>query len=171
MAATLAVGLIGAVGLVWSGSAAAQDVRDPDLISVGVGWFDFNDDKDAVDLRVEYRPGVEYFGFVKPWAGLEATTDGALYGVAGVLVDFDLTRRIVVTPSFGAGLYADGDGKDLGHVVEFRSQLEVGYKFNNGSRVGLAVSHISNASLDDANEGTEVATLYYHLPVGKLFGN
>ena len=153
------------------GQAWGQDARDPDLISLGAGWFDFNDDRDAVDLRVEYRPGVEYFGLIKPWLGLEGTTDGAVYGAGGILIDFDLTERIVVTPSFGAGLYADGDGKDLGNTVQFRSQIEVGYKFSSGARISAAVSHISNASLSDSNEGTEVATVYYHLPVDKLFGN
>ncbi len=154
-----------------SGVALAQSAAEPDLISFGVGWYDINDDQDAVDLRVEYRPAVTYFNFVKPWAGVEVTSDGGVYGAAGVLVDLNLTRNIVLTPSFGAGLYSDGDGKDLGHVVEFRSQLELGYRFENGSRVGIAISHISNAHLDDNNPGTEVATVYYHMPVGRLFGD
>ncbi len=39
----------------------------------------------------------------------------------------------------------------------------------NGSRLGLAFGHISNAGLDDDNPGTEILNLYYHIPVGNLF--
>ena len=140
------------------------------LLSIGVGWYDWNDDKDAVDLRLEYRSPHEALWRLKPWIGLEGTTDGAVYGVAGMLVDIFFGRRLVLTPSFGGGLYADGGGKDLGHVVEFRSQLELGYRFDDRSRLSVAVSHISNASLDDNNPGTEVATIYYHMPIRSIFG-
>ena len=140
------------------------------LLSIGIGWYDWNDDKDAVDFRLEYRSPHEVLWHVKPWIGMEGTTDGAVYGVAGILVDLFLGSNLVFTPSFGGGLYADGGGKDLGHVVEFRSQLELGYRFDDRSRLSVAVSHISNASLDDNNPGTEVATIYYHMPIRSLFG-
>ncbi len=149
--------------------ALADD--DPDFLSVGAGWYDFNDDRDAVDFRLEYRSGWKMLGFVKPWAGLEATSDRAVYGVAGILVDVFFGRRMVLTPSFGVGAYADGDGKDLGHTIEFRSQLELGYRFDDRSRLSLAVGHISNASLGDVNPGTEIATLYYHIPMRVLTGD
>ena len=64
-----------------------------------------------------------------------------------VMLDVYLGRRFVVTPSFAAGLYAEGGGKDLGHVLEFRSQIEVAYRFEDRSRLGLSFSHISNASI------------------------
>ena len=95
---------------VFTPSASADD---PSFLTVGVGWYDFNDNKQAVDLRVEYRPEVKYFGFVKPWLGVEVTSDVAAYGVVGVLTDIFFGRRLVLTPSFGAGVYTDGDGKDL----------------------------------------------------------
>lgn len=138
---------------------------DPDFIVVGGGWYDFNDDQDAFDFRLEYRSGYKALGFLKPWAGIEATTEQAVYGAVGVLTDIYFGRRWVFTPSFGAGLYADGNGKDLGHTIEFRSQLEFGYRFDDRSRVSLAVSHISNAGLGDSNPGTEIATIYYHVPL------
>ena len=53
--------------------------------------------------------------------------------------------------------------------VEFRSQVELGYQFENQSRLSLAFSHISNAELGDDNPGTEVLNLYYHLPLDLLF--
>ena len=165
MAAMLAGILAGAAN---TGTALAED--EPDFLSLGTGWYDFNDDRDAVDFRVEYRSDLKLLGFVKPWAGFEFTSDGAAYGVAGVLTDIFFGRRLVLTPSFGIGAYADGTGKDLGHTVEFRSQLELGYRFDDWSRIALAVSHISNASLDENNPGTEIATIYYHIPIRILGG-
>ncbi len=151
-------------------AAAPAWAEEPDLLSIGAGWYDINDDKGAADFRLEYRPDWQFLWHLKPWAGLAATSDGAVYGAGGVLVDFVIGRRLVITPSFGAGLYANGGGKDLGHVVQFRSQLEIGYRFDSGSRLSAAVSHISNASLDATNPGTEIATIYYHLPLDSLFG-
>ncbi len=145
--------------------AAPAAADDPDFMVVGAGWYDWNDNEDAVDFRVEYRSNYKMLGVVKPWLGVEGTSDGALYGAGGVLVDIYFGRRWVFTPSFGAGYYADGSGKDLGHDIEFRSQLEIGYRFDDRSRISLAVSHLSNAGLGDSNPGTEVATIYYHIPI------
>lgn len=148
---------------------AARAQEDQALLAGGVGVFDLiQDDDTAMDFRIEYRHGSGLWIF-KPWFGLEATSDGALYGLGGVLADFNLSPNIVLTPSFGVGAYAEGDGKDLGHVIEFRSQIEVAYRFDNASRLGLAFSHISNAGLGTENPGTEVINLYYALPVGSLF--
>ena len=50
--------------------------------------------------------------------------------------------------------------------VEFLSQLELGYLFDNNHRIGIAGGHISNAGLGDRNPGTEILNVYYHIPVG-----
>ncbi len=163
---------------VWLGQAVAQAPADPHLLSAGLGYFDINkQDDDAVDLRLEFRPGYQLLDFNRPWiglkpfAGIEVTTDGAVYGLAGFLLDIAAGERLVVTPSIAVGAYSDGDGKDLGHTVEFRSQLEVGYRFDDESRLSAAFSHISNASLGDDNPGVEILSVYYHLPLRRLFGN
>lgn len=152
--------------------AHAQDPLmndDPSFLSLGIGAYDvFQNDDQAADFRLEYRHGKRLWIF-KPWAGIEATSDGAVYGVGGVLVDLFFGRRIVITPSFGTGAYFDGDGKDLGSTIEFRSQVEVAYRFNDRSRLGLAIGHISNASIGDDNPGTEIVTLYYSIPFHKVF--
>jgi hypothetical protein len=141
----------------------------PAVLSAGVGWYDFNlQDDEAVDFRLEYRHGDDFL-WLKPWGGLEVTSDGSVWGGVGVLVDITFFDSVVLTGSFAPGLYEDGSGKDLGHVVEFRSQVELGYQFENQSRLSLAFSHISNAHLGDDNPGTEVLNLYYHLPLDVLF--
>jgi len=158
--------------LLAAGERAAAQValnETPAVISGGVGWYDFKlQDDEAVDFRLEYRHG-EDFLWLKPWGGLEVTSDGAVWGGIGVLVDIIFFDSIVLTGSFAPGLYEDGNGKDLGHTIEFRSQVELGYQFENRSRLSVAFSHISNARLGDDNPGTEVLNLYYHLPLDVLF--
>jgi hypothetical protein len=154
-----------------SGRAAAQVALNdtPAVISGGIGWYDiYLQDDEAVDFRLEYRHGDDFL-WLKPWAGLEATSDGSVWGGIGVLIDITFFDSIVLTASFAPGLYEDGGGKDLGHTVEFRSQVELGYQFENRSRLSLAFSHLSNAHLSDDNPGTEVLNLYYHLPLEMLF--
>ncbi len=149
----------------------AQESVDTSYLSLGVGIWDVTQDDDmATDFRVEYRHGENLFWKIKPWAGVEGTTDGSLWGGVGVLADFKPAVNIYVTPSFAVGLYTDGDSdKDLDHPIEFRSQIEAGYEFTNQHRVGVAFSHLSNADLGDDNPGAEVLNLYYHVPVGSLF--
>jgi len=167
----LLTALLCAVFLSSSERAAAQVALNetPAVISGGVGWYDFNlQDDEAVDFRLEYRHG-EDFLWLKPWGGVEVTTDGSVWGGVGVLVDVTFFDSVVLTGSFAPGLWAEGDGKDLGHVIEFRSQVELGYQFENQSRLSLSFSHISNADIDSINPGTEVLNLYYHLPLDVLF--
>ena len=99
-------------------------------------------------------------------------SDWSTWTGGGILADFyiDEGQTVYVTPSFGAGLYSQGDSDlDLGSAIEFRSQIEGGYEFDNGHRVGAAFGHISNASIDEDNPGTEILNLYYHVPTNDLF--
>jgi len=163
-----------AIGLILAfaanlGAPARADGGDPSYLVFGAGYYDIvKQDDEAADFRLEYRHD-EKFWIFKPWAGIEATSDGAFYGAVGVLVDIDLGDRVVLTPSFGAGYYEEGSGKDLGHEIEFRSQIELSYRLDNRARLGLAFSHISNASLGDDNPGVEILNVYYALPFDSLF--
>ncbi len=149
-------------------TAPRARAEDPSFLTLGIGYFDVNRQvADAADFRLEYRHGGKVWIF-KPWVGVEATSDGAVYGAAGILIDVFFGRRVVVTPSFGAGYYEEGDGKDLGHDIEFRSQIEIAYRFDDRSRLGLAFSHISNVSIGDINPGVEILNLYYSVPLDGL---
>ncbi|MDP9195464.1 MAG: acyloxyacyl hydrolase [Pseudomonadota bacterium] len=155
--------------------AAQAGKEDPALLGLGTGladalqWAkDDNDAEPAAEFRVEYR-AEPFVWEIRPWVGAQIDTNGALYGAGGILLDIDVLHPVVITPSFGIGLYHDGGGRDLDNTLEFRSQLELAYEFEGGSRLGVAVSHISNAGLGDRNPGTESAVVYYHLPVGSLF--
>jgi len=180
---------LGVLGAVTAASPAmAQD--DPSRISIGIGQYDQTllnpgiaflkvSDKDrhtqAVDFRGEYRFGtslisaIEPYAKLKPWMGAEATSDGAFYGLGGILVDVPL-GPFVFTPSFGTGLYSSGSGKKLGSTIEFRSMVELGYEFENQSRFSLGYSHISNAGITTTNPGSNILSVYYHVPSSWLLG-
>ena len=150
--------LIGAV----AGPAPAQD---PDFLTLGAGAFDFNDDSAAGVVSLEYLSAKRLL-FLQPLAGFMVTFDGGVYGYAGLGLDVFFGRRIVATPSFSFGLYGDGGGKDLGHVVEFRSAIQIAYRFNDRSRLGVMFHHLSNAGLDDTNPGVNTLMLTYSRPLG-----
>lgn len=137
-----------------------------DSLSLSVGAYDPFDDNGSTDFRIEYRPGTPIVWELRPWLGAEVNSDGALYGAAGFLYDYSLGNQWFLTPSLGIGLYSDGSkGQDLGSTTEFRQQIEIGYQFENNSRVSGAVSHISNWGIGDSNPGADVFSLYYHIPM------
>ncbi len=72
-----------------------------------------------------------------------------------------------IYPSVGA--YHQGDGEDLGHWIEFRSGLELGFRFDSRERLSLGIAHISNASIGDENPGTEILSLTYAIPIDAIF--
>ncbi len=154
----------GAAGLLLFPGPGIAD--DPDFLSISAGAFDWNRQKDTgAEFRLEYRSDYKLWHF-KPFAAAAGTTNGNYFLGAGILLDVYFGRRVVVTPSFAPHFYTGGNDKlDLGYPVEFRSQLEIAYRFDDRSRLGLAVSHYSNSSLGDTNPGTESAMVYYSLPL------
>lgn len=145
--------------------AQAQEAAH-NYLTFSAGYFDIFDDDEALDLRFEYRPASSVFiDNLRPWAGMEATTDGTLWLGGGLLYDWNFSGDWFMTPSFGAGLYAQGDSdKDLDFPVQFRSQLEISYQYDSGIRAGAFLSHMSNASLSEDNPGVEVLGLSLSYP-------
>lgn len=147
--------------------AFAQDsaIDTQDRLSLGLGIYDVGGDDSAIDLRAEHRWGTPLWWEIKPYAGGEITSDGSIWAGGGVYADFYVDEHLILTPSLGAGLYSDGSSDlDLGHPIEFRSQIEATYEFEDMNRVGIGFAHISNAGLDNENPGTEVLNLYWHMP-------
>lgn len=159
---------------------AATVPHDPDLLSVSVGYWDFEKQevRQAADFRLEYRWGYNIFPAswapyvqMHPFAGLEATTQDMFFGLGGFAFDFPIGNRVYITWSEGVGAVVN-EGEQpfpLGSVIEFRSQAELGVKFDNQMRLGGSVSHISNAGIGGRNPGAEIASLYLHLPVSMIF--
>lgn len=142
-------------------AAATED--DPSFISFGLGYYDVFSDQNAAEFRIDFL-GKHRFLIFKPIAGIMFTSDAAVFGYAGLRSDFYFGRRWVVSPSAAAGYYHDGDGRDLGHDLEIRSGIEVAYRFDDRSRLGLLFYHISNAGLEDTKAGTEILSISYSIP-------
>lgn len=148
----------------------ASQAQSTGFLGLSIGYFGALQDDKAIDFRAEYRPDSHVFlKGLKPWMGLQLTTDATLWAGGGLLYDFELSPKWRLTPSLGVGYYAQGHSDlDLGHPIEFRTQLELAYEFSSGQRAALAFSHMSNAGLSDDNPGTEVIGLYWHIPLGKF---
>ncbi len=147
---------------------ATTRADDPAFLTIGAGWFDFNRQKDdGAEFRLDYRSSFKLWHF-KPFLTAAGISNGMTFLGGGLLVDVYFGRRYVVTPSFAATYWrGKTDELDLGHELEFRSQIEFAYRFDDRSRLGLAVSHSSNASLGDTNPGTETLLVNYSYPLGK----
>ena len=150
----------------------------------GVGIFDIKFDgsekNQATDFRYEYRseqslfdigPEEDNFFFLKPFFGIEYTSDSASYFLTGIYFEDNLGElfmgnksKYYFTPSFGAGIYDDGSGKKLGNDLQFRTSFEVSYELKNKNRIGISFSHISNANLGDKNPGVEILSFSYQIP-------
>ena len=90
------------------------------------------------------------------------------YAAVGVLLNIEIGRGWVLTPSFGGGYYNASSGIDLGFDAEFRSGVELSKRLPNGHRFGLNFAHLSNGSLSDKNPGTESLGIVYSIPLGFL---
>lgn len=164
-------GFVLAVAFAFSCPASADSDDDPDAIAFGLGYFDIIKREHAAGiLNFEYRSDKKLWIF-KPMAGVFGTSDGGFYGYGGVRIDVYFGNRFVFTPSFAPGLYHKGSGKDLGFELEFRSSAELGYRFDDYSRLSLGIAHLSNASLGNKNPGVETLTLTYSVPIRNLLGN
>tara|TARA_Y100000385_G_scaffold193534_1_gene200182 strand:- start:96 stop:596 length:501 start_codon:yes stop_codon:yes gene_type:complete len=121
------------------------------------GNFDFSDDKQSAMLfgfqhQNEDLERNTFVGKISPITGGFITENSAAYVYTGIEWNIDM-GALTFTPSFAPGLYHKGDGKDLGHVLEFKSEIQFSYDFSGNSKVGLSYNHVSNASLGDKNPG------------------
>ncbi|MGB1540461.1 MAG: acyloxyacyl hydrolase [Rickettsiales bacterium] len=151
---------VASTSLLASTAAFAGD----EYVTLRAGLFDIDDVYEAGHIGLEYR-GPHYYKGLGPIAGLEANEDGGFFGYAGLDWDFMLGQHWVITPSFAIAAYEEGDSRDLGGTLEFRSGLEIDYQMANQHRAGLSLHHISNAGIYDSNPGTEVVMFNYSIPV------
>ena len=126
-----------------------------DVFGVGIYdvKFDGSSSNYATDLRYERRfdntlinigPEEDNYFYLKPFAGIELTTDSAFYLISGIYLEDNLGELMIgeknnwnFTPSFGVGYYDDGNGKKLGNSIEFRTTLEFSYQLKNNNRIGI----------------------------------
>ena len=122
------------------------------------GNFDFSDDKQKAILvgfqhQNENLKRDTFLGNASPITGGFITANSAIYVYTGVEWNYTLSDKLKFTPSFAPGIYHEGDGKDLGHILEFKTEIQFSYKYSENTNFGVSYNHISNASLGDKNPG------------------
>ena len=125
--------------------------------NVYTGMFDFSDDGKRSTLIGFQHQNVDlnrdtFLGNLSPITGALFTTDNALYVYTGVQAHYSLGALNII-PSFTPGLYEQGNGKDLGHMLEFKSEVQLSLDLPKDSQFGFSYNHLSNASLGDKNPG------------------
>ena len=121
------------------------------------GMFDFSDEKQRGVLVGFQHQNEElyretFLGTLSPITVGFVTEKAALYASTVVEWNFYL-GPINYTPSFAPGLYGEGNRKDLGHILEFKSEVQASFNLSENSQLGMSYNHISNASLGDKNPG------------------
>ena len=119
--------------------------------------FDFSDDGKSATLvgfqhQNESLNRDTFLGNLSPITGALITSDNAAYFYTGVQAQYSIGALNVI-PSFTPGIYEQGDGKDLGHIVEFKSEVQLSLDLTKDSQFGFSYNHLSNASLGDKNPG------------------
>ena len=125
--------------------------------NIYTGMFDFSDDVKRSQIigfqhQNENLLRDSFLGTLSPVTGALITQDNASYFYTGVQAMYKV-GNINITPSFTPGVYNQGDGKDLGHLVEFKSEVQISLELPRESQFGISYNHISNASLGDKNPG------------------
>ena len=140
-------------------TAVADDINleNNTELSFYTGMFDFSDDGKKSALvgfqhQNENLNRDTFLGNISPITGAMITADNATYFYTGIQAQYKI-GALNFTPSFAPGYYNEGNGKDLGHALEFKSELQLSLELPKDSQLGLSYNHLSNASLGDKNPG------------------
>ena len=143
---------------VFSSYAEEKNLNDQNTeLSFYTGMFDFSDDgKRSTLVGFEHQNEDlnrdTFLGNLSPISGALFTADNAGYIYTGVQAQYKI-GALNFNPSFAPGLYHEGNGKDLGHIIEFKSELQISLDLSENSELGFSYNHLSNASLGDKNPG------------------
>lgn len=117
----------------------------------------------------EFRSGPELeFFHIRPSIGGLIATNRSAYGWLGLNLDLYFGSRIVATPSTSIGAYDTGDGQDLGGILQFRNGLDIAWRFDDWSRMGVGFYYMSNYGIGDRDPGIASVMLFYAHPLGSL---
>ena len=125
--------------------------------NIFAGMFDFSDDGQRASLLGVQHQNEElyrksFLGKLSPITGGFLTKNNAFYLYTGVQAEYEL-GFLTITPSFAPGYYNEGGGKDLGHPLEFKSEVQMSFDLGDSSQMGMSYNHISNASFGTKNPG------------------
>ena len=130
-------------------------------VSFFTGTFDIIDEEgdDQTNLfGIEHKnPNLfrdTFLGKFKPITGAFITGDSSIYLYTGVEGQYGV-GPLKILPSFSPGYYEKGNGKDLGSVLEFKSEVKIGIDIFENSKLSYSYSHISNNDWGNINPGTD----------------
>ena len=104
--------------------AEEANLQNNTEFNVFTGMFDFSDDGKRSTLiglqhQNENLNKDTFLGNLSPITGALITADNATYFYTGIQANYKL-GSMNFTPSFTPGYYNQGDGKYLGHALEFK---------------------------------------------------
>ena len=145
--------------VIFSSQVLADDSNNE--LSFYTGTFDVidkeGDDKTTL-FGIEHKnPDLfrdTFLGKFKPVSGAFITGNSSVYLYTGIEGQYGL-GPLKILPSFTPGYYEKGDGKDLGSVLEFKSEIKFGLDIFENSKLSYSYSHISNNDWGDTNPGTD----------------
>ena len=140
-----------------SSIADDHEIDNNTKFNIYSGMFDFSDDGKRSTLIGFQHQNTDlnkdtFLGNLSPITGVLFTTDNAAYIYTGVQAQYSIGALNII-PSFTPGFYNQGDGNDLGHAIEFKSEIQLSLDLPRDSQFGFSYNHLSNASLSDKNPG------------------
>jgi lipid A 3-O-deacylase len=131
-----------------------------------VGIFDVFDKRNSALAGIEVRVLglLENKYFIAPKVGAYVNAKNSIYSYIGFNLDIPLYKDVYLIPGIAVGSYFKGEGKRLGGILGFRSSIELNYKMHNRHRIGISLSHISNANIYKKNPGAEDLVITYSVP-------
>ena len=126
--------------------------------SIYGGSYDYDDDNTSTLYGLNYHLSDNVFSVfnlidLNPVIGGFVTAKSATMIYSGFETNIG-QDSIYLNLSSSAGIYSNGDGKDLGNALQFKSEVNLFYRLGKSSSIGLGSHHISNAGLSSVNPGT-----------------
>ena len=126
-------------------------------LSIFGGSYDYDDDNTSNLIGLNYHLTQNDFNIlniidINPVVGLFVTAKSASMLYSGFETNLG-SDDFFLNLSSSAGLYSNGDGKDLGNTLQFKSEINLFYSLSKTTRIGLGSHHISNAGISSVNPG------------------
>jgi len=135
--------------------------KNKDNYNFYIGTFDTidkeGDDKTSL-LGLEHK-NIDLFrdtvlGKFSPITGGFISGNDSIYLYTGLQAEYGIGPLNIV-PSFAPGYYEKGGGKDLGSVLEFKSEIKFNLNIFKNSKIGYSYNHISNNDWGKINPGID----------------
>ena len=137
------------------------------MISIYSGIFDMGDDErydQSSLIGLEHRNTNLFkdtiLGKFFPITGGFISGKNSIYLYTGIEAQYNI-GRLKIKPSLASGYYEAGNGKKLGSLLEFKSEIKFDIDIFSNSKIGYSFSHISNNDWGDINPGINNSTFSF----------